>query len=325
MEIKGLSAEFLGHLDIAIVDESLDEIVEKYNVKTFPSLLYLTKNPTTGIFKEPYAYKGKWEYKQMMLTAMRYSAPKQNLKPEHSYFDKERSERIDEKMNTDSAKREEKKQEKESKASKAARLNELNGTNEDEVHEDTASEILLVHSSTQKSGPHREWEQIRRKLKGLVRLVEFNPNLDENRILFSNDFKATEGPFIAVFPNGKQTYRKKYMKIYNNSMPFSRIAEFINEYTPDPTQKLDMESMRYMITRAVTTHKGAVILYHNSPQTLLSYRGNFFQFQQNRYCKGIQVFRLFQLWKFPKPATRDLAAITHEEAAINRDIFLGVR
>lgn len=31
--------------------------------------------------------------------------------------------------------------------------------------------------------------------------------------------------------------------------------------------------MRYMITRAITSYKGAVVLYHTSPKTLLSYRG----------------------------------------------------
>lgn len=63
LEIKALAAEYLGFLDIAIIDESMDEIVERYNITKFPSAVFLKKNATTGKYGEAYHYKGKWDYK----------------------------------------------------------------------------------------------------------------------------------------------------------------------------------------------------------------------------------------------------------------------
>lgn len=93
--------------------------------------------------------------------------------------------------------------------------------------------MLLVHGFSHKEGPHKEWETISRKLRGLVRLFEFNPKLEINKNMMGEDFKNIKTPFLAIYPKGQEKYRRKYMKLYDHLTNFDRLAEFVSENTED--------------------------------------------------------------------------------------------
>lgn len=50
------------------------------------------------------------------------------------------------------------------------------------------------------------------------------------------------------------------------------MAAFVAEHTKDPSRAVSQESMRILVSHAVHDYKGACILFHNNPNTLLSFR-----------------------------------------------------
>lgn len=204
------------------------------------------------------------------MTGGRYAAKNKNLRPEHTYFDKERMDVMEDRYIESE---EEKKQRIEERANRKKFLWEIDGDNVDQVHEQTEEDIVLVHGYSHKEGPHKEWEGISRKMRGLIKLYEFNPKLVMNKRILENDFKNMQTPFVATYPTGSRKYRNKNVKLFGPDAPFAKIAGFVSENLEDKSMLLGSESMKMMISRAITNYKGAVVLFHESPETLLSYRG----------------------------------------------------
>ena len=50
------------------------------------------------------------------------------------------------------------------------------------------------------------------------------------------------------------------------------MAGFVSDLVEDKTTSLNMESLRVHVTKAVHDYKAAVVLFHDKPETLLSYR-----------------------------------------------------
>lgn len=151
-------------------------------------------------------------------------------------------------------------------------LYEFDGNNFEEEMQKREEDVVLVHSYTQKSGKHKEWESVSRKLKGLVTFYEINPSIEINKELIDTEFVGLESPFIALYPPGEINKRRKGRRIFSKDASFGKMATFVHNYIPDPTRSLNEESMRVLITHSLNDHMGACILFHKNPSTLLSFR-----------------------------------------------------
>lgn len=135
------------------------------------------------------------------------------------------------------------------------------------------NDIILVHSYTQKSGKHKAWDVVVRKLKDLVTFYELNPILDENRELMKTEFLDLKPPFIAMYPSGNDIKkRRQKRRLFSSQAPFKKMAGFASKYMVDPTQSVNIETMRIVTTNSIYSHKGSCVLFHNHPATLLSFR-----------------------------------------------------
>lgn len=184
------------------------------------------------------------------------------------------------------------------RAAKKKWLYELDGNNFMKELSSRKKDIVLVHSYSQKSGKHKTWEVVSRKLRGLVTFYELNPKLQVNEGLVNSEFVGLESPFIALYPPGDIERKRKQRKIYSKDAPFGKMARFVADHTKDPSRSLDMESMRVMITNSIHDYKGACILFHNHPSTLLSFRkiaGN----------KDYQKFLTFGSFKNPPQEVKE--------------------
>jgi hypothetical protein len=63
--------------------------------------------------------------------------------------------------------------------------------------------IYVVHSYSHKEGTYGSFEEIRRKLSGMVEFVEMNPYREEMKDLIANKYAGTKAPFLVIYPPGE--------------------------------------------------------------------------------------------------------------------------
>lgn len=281
VEIKALSSEFYGRIEFAKTSKS-SNLINKYKIKTFPSILYISKKTPGGQYAEPYIYKGRWDYKQIRLVATRYQNTTTNF-VNKKVIDAEQQtkQEAQNKVNEENKKKAEalaeqearKEQEEQKKNDRLLGYNFLNAQNLDTFFEDTKEELLLVHCYNSKEMKHYEIDIINRKLKGLVRIVDFDVSEETNKDIHLSEFKGHATPFIAMYPRGARSFRSKAVKMYGKEETLGEFAKFISGNIPDGTKPLDLESMKTFTTKAVNSFKASVVLFHNAKETLLSYKG----------------------------------------------------
>jgi len=66
-----LSNQYHNRIDFAKCSKN-SNTAKKYKIKTFPSILFISKKVPGGPFGDPYVYRGRWDYKQLILVAKRY-------------------------------------------------------------------------------------------------------------------------------------------------------------------------------------------------------------------------------------------------------------
>jgi len=239
-------------------------IVNKYRVKNFPSVIYLSKKAKGELYADPYHYKSKWEYKHIRLPALRFATKLEERKETTT-------------KNEDSEKKENPKLKEALEEEEKAIINkrdytELTGSNYEELYRDTMFDNLIIHGYNPKEGKHYEHEIIYRKLYGLAIIVDFDVTKEENKGLWETEFKNNKTPFIAMYSRGGIKYRTKAIKIYGKQDTLSTFAGFLYEFIPDSTKPLTQEDMSKFTTESLMKYKAAVILFQNSPKTLLTYR-----------------------------------------------------
>lgn len=114
---------------------------------------------------------------------------------------------------------------------------EINGSNFEGEMRNQDDQIVLVHVNSQKSGKHSTWEEVKRKLRGLAVIYELNPKLSENEQLVNKEFFGLKAPFIVIYPPGKELKKRSQNRmIFSAEAQFKKLASFVSDYTPDPSQ-----------------------------------------------------------------------------------------
>lgn len=149
----------------------------------------------------------------------RYAYKTKVVKPEHSFYSEERNFEQDIRFLTEEEREKRiKEREKEKRT-----LFEITASNFDDELAKNEDQIVLIHVYSHKGGVHKEWDTIMRKLKGLVKVYEVNPVLDENKPLLEKEFLGLQTPFIAMYPNGDKKRRTKLRRLFSKDAPFNKV------------------------------------------------------------------------------------------------------
>jgi len=267
-DMKALTAYFKGRLDFAFIDNSVYEVCEEYNIEKFPAMVVISKDLTTGTWSKPRYYQGDWKFFRMRNWLEKYAHKDKRVKPEHSFYSEDRNFEH-EIRHLDAEERERRIAEREKQKQTLFEIDSNNFEKQLELNED---KVILVHVYSHKGGRHKEWETVSRKLAGLVKFFEVNPTLEVNKELLEKEFMGLQPPFIVMYPSGDIAKRAKKRRLFSKEAPFSKMAGFLSDLIEDKTDSLNFESLRIHVNRAVFGYKAAVVLFHDRPETLLTYR-----------------------------------------------------
>jgi thioredoxin-like negative regulator of GroEL len=245
---KGATSEFRDRLDFAEVHENARDIVKKYKIDTFPTLMVLIGQEDDSWEKEIYTNELRMDKLRRFLNY--YALKQKAVKP------------------MDFAQEQAKPQPGQAKAAPAFKNENITAATYEPVIFDT-EKLVLVHIYKKESVP--VWDESVNKFQGLADYYSLDCSIAENEKYATEKLGVKSFPVMIVYPIGKARKRQtKYS--FGRSATLPDMLQEVSDIIDYKTTALNLENTQHFITNSINSKKPVFILFYEGKDFSMSFR-----------------------------------------------------